>query len=214
MTKDKKGKRKRDNEEGFPLELLEAAKNGGGAERKALLDSMVEDYYNLDYEDKVRQERSFFFARATDPVHPYSQIGDLPTRFRYAKVAPSSYSLTPSEILLATDMELNSYVSLRKMAPYRHDDEATKSKSKKRLKEFRDSQKHREWGVELDENEEAAGTSKKRKWSEENGRTKKVVVGGEGEEKKEGGTAVKRIGKKQRDRARAKALLEGGGEDA
>lgn len=48
-----KGKRKRD-EEGFPTALLEAAKNGGDAERKALLESMVDEYYGLDYEDKVR----------------------------------------------------------------------------------------------------------------------------------------------------------------
>lgn len=50
--KEKKSKRKRDAE-GFPTELLEAAKAGGGAERKALLEQMVDEYYKLDYEDKV-----------------------------------------------------------------------------------------------------------------------------------------------------------------
>lgn len=53
--KDKKRdkKRKRD-EEGFPTELLEAARAGGDEERKQLLDRMVDDYYGLEYEDKVR----------------------------------------------------------------------------------------------------------------------------------------------------------------
>lgn len=48
----KKSKRKRDTE-GFPSELLEAAKLGGDLERKALLEQMVDEYYKLDYEDKV-----------------------------------------------------------------------------------------------------------------------------------------------------------------
>lgn len=51
--KDKKGKRKRD-EEGFPTELLEAAQEGGDEARKELLEQMVDEYYKLDYEDKVR----------------------------------------------------------------------------------------------------------------------------------------------------------------
>lgn len=50
--KDKKGKRKRDDE-GFPTALMEAAQRGGDKERAALLESMVDDYYGLDYEDKV-----------------------------------------------------------------------------------------------------------------------------------------------------------------
>lgn len=55
-------KRKRDNE-GFPTELLEAARTGGDAERKAYLDSMVDEYYNLDYEDKVNKPRlTIFFS--------------------------------------------------------------------------------------------------------------------------------------------------------
>ncbi|KAK4705353.1 protein KRI1, partial [Phenoliferia sp. Uapishka_3] len=175
-----KGKRKRD-EEGFPIALLEAAKNGGDEERKALLESMVDEYYGLDYEDK---------------------IGDLATRFNYTRVAPSSFSLTPVEILMATDTELNSYVSLRKYAPYRKDqDGGKKAKDKKRLKELRDALKDREWGeeIELDAEGEPIRKSKKPKWSEENGREKK-----ERKEKVEGAaTAAKRVGKKERQRRKA-----------
>lgn len=103
---------------------------------------------------------------------------------------------------MATDTELNSYVSLRKMAPYRHDDDK-KGKSKKRLKEFRDSQKDRKWGVEIDEEGEGegAGYIKKKKWSEENGRGDK--------DEKTGTGAVKRVGKKERERKKLKLAAEG-----
>lgn len=125
----------------------------------------------------------------------------MATRFKYAKVAASSFALTPSEILLATDTELNSYISLRKMAPYRHDEDK-KGKSKKRLKELRDSIKDRKWGVDVDEEETAEGGREKKKvkkWSEETGRPK------EGEEKVAG---VKRVGKKERERKKKAAAAE------
>ena len=99
----------------------------------------------------------------------------MPTRFHYAKVAPSDYNLDASEILMATDNELNSYMSIRKMAPYRREDEK-KGKSKKRLKELRDSLKMRKWGAEIDEEAEKEAEAryggKKVKWSEVDGRTK------------------------------------------
>lgn len=102
---------------------------------------------------------------------------------------------------MATDTELNSYVSLRKFAPYRVDEDK-KGKSKKRLKELRDSLKNREWGIEPGEEKE--GGYKKTKWSEVNGRKKE---GEEGEEK----TGAKRVGKKERER-RKKAAAEAGEE--
>lgn len=128
----------------------------------------------------------------------------MPTRFKYAKVAPTSFNLTPAEILLATDTELNSYVSLRKLAPYRQGDDSSKAgKNKKRLKELRDALKNREWGVDLDE--DALVRSNPKKWSEENGRKKN----GEAEEEPKEGKAAKRTGKKERER-RKKAAAEAG----
>lgn len=56
----------------------------------------IEEFYQLDYEDT---------------------IGDLPTRFRYASVDPLTYGLTPEEILLSEDKELNQHVSIKKLAP-------------------------------------------------------------------------------------------------
>jgi protein KRI1 len=61
------------------------------------------------------------------PLHPlilhislnYSKVGDMPTRFKYAPVQPQSFALTPAEILMATDAELNEYLSVKRYAPYR-----------------------------------------------------------------------------------------------
>lgn len=50
-----------------------------------------------------------------------SLAGGLPTRFKYTPVLPDSFGLTPAEILLADDAELNEYVGLRRLAPYRRD---------------------------------------------------------------------------------------------
>lgn len=73
--KDKKRdkKRKRD-EEGFPTELLEAASRGGDEERKQLLDRMVDDYYAIDYEDKVKWTgvQPFPSVAPSDIVNPLS----------------------------------------------------------------------------------------------------------------------------------------------
>jgi len=68
--------------------------------RKRKLDEYMDEIYGLDFNDIV---------------------GDLSTRFRYVPIQPQNYALTPVEILLATDQELNEYVSVKKYAPYRQD---------------------------------------------------------------------------------------------
>ena len=131
---------------------------------------------------------------------------------------------------MATDNELNSYMSIRKMAPYRREDEK-KGKSKKRLKELRDSLKMRKWGTEIDEEAEKEAEAryggKKVKWSEVDGRTKldesetvaseeivvptpslssivvpaKEVMGGAARRQQASVAGpVKRVGKKERER--------------
>lgn len=179
-------KRKGRDEEGLPVELLEAARQGGDEARKRVVDAMVDDYYALDYEDKV---------------------GGIATRFKYAKVEPTGYNLTAEEILLATDAELNQFMSLKKLAPYRRSDEdkIKASKQKKRLKELRDSIKVRKWGDELP----ADGDEPPRK-------RKKYGQETSGGASKEGGAPKKkkRAGKSERKRKGKTVTTSEGGEGA
>ncbi|KAK7412822.1 hypothetical protein VNO78_04476 [Psophocarpus tetragonolobus] len=94
----------------------------GGRKRKrktALLEkarqAMMDEYYKLDYEDT---------------------IGDLKTRFKYAKTKPNRFGMSASEILLMDDKELNQFVSLKKLAPYR-DEEWKLSKQKRYMLKMR-----------------------------------------------------------------------------
>ncbi|PSS17534.1 hypothetical protein CEY00_Acc12321 [Actinidia chinensis var. chinensis] len=66
--------------------------------KKEVLDKELEEYYKLDYEDT---------------------IGDMKTRFKYKEVGAKTYGLSAEEILMLDDKELNQYVSIKKLAPYR-----------------------------------------------------------------------------------------------
>lgn len=59
---------------------------------------LMDEYYNLDYEDIV---------------------GGVPMRFDYKKVEPESFNMTQEEILGMEDKELNRIVSMKYLAPYR-----------------------------------------------------------------------------------------------
>lgn len=65
---------------------------------KVELDKELEEYYKLDYEDT---------------------IGDFKTRFKYRAVPANRYGLRPEEMLMANEKDLNQYVSLKRLAPYR-----------------------------------------------------------------------------------------------
>ncbi|GAA5922995.1 KRI1 family protein [Sporobolomyces koalae] len=175
------------DEEGFPTALMAQAKQGGDEEQQKMLERLEDEYYGIEYEDK---------------------IGDVKTRFRYTKVAPSGFNLTPEEILLATDAELNAFMSLKKIAPYRMS-ESDQSKQRKKLKELKDALKNRKWGDEVDETkaleELEKRKEKKRKWRAEGkekdrdatGANAVEVAGGERPTKK------KRAGKSERKRLQA-----------
>eukprot|EP00850_Spirogloea_muscicola_P012152 SM000077S21626 [mRNA] locus=s77:503682:512513:- [translate_table: standard] len=76
----------------------------------------------------------FLLSPSSSTLPPFSSldyedlIGDLPTRFRYRPVAPNMYGLNAAAILLADDRELNQFVSVKKLAPYRTKEWQPKSK--------------------------------------------------------------------------------------
>ncbi|KAL0314286.1 UNVERIFIED_CONTAM: protein KRI1 [Sesamum angustifolium] len=81
-----------------PKEGKRKRKRKSSEVEKAVREQLMEEYYKLDYEDT---------------------IGDLKTRFKYKTVKAKRYGLTPEEVLRMDDKDLNQYVSLKKLAPYR-----------------------------------------------------------------------------------------------
>ncbi|KAK9242173.1 KRI1-like family C-terminal-domain-containing protein [Lipomyces tetrasporus] len=69
-------------------------------------------------------------------------VADEPeTNFRYREVSPESFNLDPADILLADDSQLNEFIGLKKLAPYREPEKKQKDHKryakKKRLREWR-----------------------------------------------------------------------------
>ena len=104
----------------------------------------------------------------------------MPTRFKYAKVDSQTFGLTPAEILMATDAELNTYMGLKKYAPYRKEGKGRNWDGQRasRLGELK--QKLRERGVAGDTGARAAGLdgekTKKRKGKKERMREKAAAA--------------------------------------
>ncbi|EGO00761.1 hypothetical protein SERLA73DRAFT_159447 [Serpula lacrymans var. lacrymans S7.3] len=121
----KKGKGKEDDEpDGVDVDAMDAEverdpdeEEWDGTEemRKRKIQEYMDEVYGLDFNDMV---------------------AGMPTRFKYAPVASQTYSLTPAEILTATDAELNQFMSVKRYAPYRA--EGWDHNRGARLKELRD----------------------------------------------------------------------------
>ena len=60
----------------------------------------------------------------------------MTTRFKYTPVQAQNFALTPTEILMATDADLNEYMGVKKYAPYRKDN-MWDSKRGEKLKELK-----------------------------------------------------------------------------
>lgn len=86
------------------------------------LGEYLDEYYQLDYEDMI--------------------AGEIPCRFKYQRVKPTTFGLKVRDILRADDADLNTHVSLKKLAPYRPTEvvevDEIKYGSKKRICKFYD----------------------------------------------------------------------------
>ncbi|GAX72819.1 hypothetical protein CEUSTIGMA_g274.t1 [Chlamydomonas eustigma] len=67
------------------------------AQQRAEVQKLLEEYYQLDYEDN---------------------IGGLRTRFRYKEVPAQTFGLSAEDILFRNDKELNQVIGLKRLAPY------------------------------------------------------------------------------------------------
>jgi len=69
----------------------------------------------------------------------------MPTRFTYTTVLPDQFSLSPAEVLMATDGELNQYMSIKRIAPYKNKAAWDKDRVAK-LKALKETINGRTWG--------------------------------------------------------------------
>ncbi|KAJ3810610.1 KRI1-like family C-terminal-domain-containing protein [Lentinula aff. lateritia] len=118
--------------------------------RKRKIEEYMDEVYGLDFNDMV---------------------GGIPTRFQYTHVEPENFHLSPTEILMATDAELNEYMGIKKFAPYR---KAGKWDSNRgdRLKELRQKIGERGYGGDMTQDDKPV---KKRKGKKERMRMKAVL---------------------------------------
>ncbi|WVQ84513.1 hypothetical protein IAT38_006667 [Cryptococcus sp. DSM 104549] len=183
--KDKKGKGKA--KDTGPEDDEDPADTGLSIpEKAAALKATVDSYNALAHEDII--------------------AGSIPTRFKYTPSAPASFGLTPAEILLATDEELNKLVSVRSIAPYKKGGVGLQGKGLgKRVRELKETLKGRRWGEEGGSGSGEGGEQKREKdqgWK-----------GKHGEKSEEGGEAkrsTKRVGKKERLKQQKAAEAAGG----
>lgn len=61
---------------------------------------------------------------------------DESSKFRYREVSPESYGLSTRDIFLANDLELNQFISMKKFAPYKAEEDARKVKRKYTKKKY------------------------------------------------------------------------------
>jgi len=120
--------------------------------------------------------------------------GDLPTRFKYTSVEKSGFNLSAAEILMATNAELNEYMGMKKLVPYKKGRQPWDAKRSERLRELK--QKIRQRFGEVPWRHEVG-----REWGVKGNSGEKR--GGDGEE---GGKRKKRRGKRERMKERDQAM--------
>ncbi|PIA54395.1 hypothetical protein AQUCO_00900737v1 [Aquilegia coerulea] len=123
--------------EELPEESKGKRKRKISLKEKLALDKELEEYYKLDYE---------------------GTIGDLKTRFKYTSVPPQRYGLSPAELLTTDEKELNQYVSLKKLAPYRE-----KEWKVPNSKRYNQKMKNKSLGLEVNSKDQKSRNKHKEK---------------------------------------------------
>lgn len=139
--------------------------------RKRKLDEYMNELYSMDFNDLV---------------------GGLPTRFKYAPVKPTNYGLTPAEILMATDADLNEFMGIKKFAPYKKENTWDSNRNAK-LSDFRKKLTDRGVGGASGANATPNGAPVKKRMGKKERMKMKGAQDGEAEaEVPEGGEGKKR----------------------
>lgn len=142
----------------------------------------------------------------------------MPTRFRYTKVEPQTFGLTPAEILMATDAELNTFMGIKKYAPYRKEGKGRTWDGQRvaRLQELKTKLKER--GVDGAQTH-AEEKVKKRKGKKERMREKAAAAaagdeddGGDGAQEVKGPKEKKRKREAEAEAEQGEAQHDGAGE--
>lgn len=202
--------------------------------RKRKLEEYMDELFGLDFNDMVRSLLPLpaFLCPIVHMLicdfcgYVYVQVGGMPTRFKYTKVEQQTFGLSPAEILMATDADLNTYMGIKKYAPYRKEGKGRHWDVQRgeRLKELKMKLKERGLGASGQVNGHGAEGSekvKKRKGKKERMREKAVVAangvnGINGEAEDDSGSdeeAPKAKGKKRRCDSEVEAVEEDNGED-
>ncbi|KAL8796836.1 MAG: hypothetical protein Q9195_000919 [Heterodermia aff. obscurata] len=89
----------------------------------------------IEQKQEARKERRVIEKLVDEKLNAEDMIAGVGRRktghFRYRETSPLAFGLTPQDILMASDSQLNQYVGLKKMASFR--DSEKKRRDKKRL---------------------------------------------------------------------------------
>ena len=140
--------------------------------RKKKLQEYMDSLLELEFNDVVSATRFRHDNRVS--YHALTKVAGIPTRFKYTPTVPQTFGLTPAEILMADDKDLNQYMGVKKYAPYRKGGNWDKQRPE-RLKQFRDKFNVKKAGGSAEAGEVPA---KKRKGKKERQRTKAAMEGG------------------------------------
>ncbi|RXK37989.1 hypothetical protein M231_04775 [Tremella mesenterica] len=181
-------------------------------------------YRELDHEDKVSDidgvllpglpmsESLSAWGAMTFVEDTDLEIGEMPTRFKYTKTAPATYGLTPAEILLATDAELNSIMSLKKLATYRKGGYGLEGQNLgRRVRELKEILAKRAAGEEEPPStaSKPRGHNQDRQREQDSGWPQRLERPTEGGVEDKGKRPGKRMGRNERMKKAAAALAEG-----